>query len=133
MTIRIQEEFQDLTESYVVRAVDSEKPDIFVGIAGAHPAGMIGRCAEQDMGCGQISNFEVGDNYRGEGGVASPLFERAEQILVRLGFRDAILFVDRDNGHAQAFYERKGWRQDGYADARLLDLRYRKKLTQECG
>lgn len=67
-------------------------------------------------------------------GLGRLLIEAAEGVLAGLGYREAYLWVLRDNARARGFYERMGWHWDGTAEDRPLrdykvaELRYRTTL-----
>lgn len=54
-------------------------------------------------------------------GVGHALLARAEQSLVDAGFDSGVLFVLLGNDRAANFYERHGWREDGFTH---IDDRY---------
>jgi GNAT superfamily N-acetyltransferase len=72
---------------------------------------------------------------RWRSGAGTQLMARAEALLVQAGFRDALLWVLRDNARGRAFYEATGWRADGRSKTleiggrEVVEVRYRKSLV----
>jgi GNAT superfamily N-acetyltransferase len=64
------------------------------------------------------------------GGLGGALHDHAIAELTAAGYADVTLDVFAANGHARAFYERRGWASDGAAGkwAGLPGMRYRLRL-----
>jgi ribosomal protein S18 acetylase RimI-like enzyme len=69
-------------------------------------------------------------------GLGAALLAEVAQALRGAGFREAVLWVVRENARARAFYERFGWRADGAAKsddgisgAAVHEVRYRRAIT----
>lgn len=63
-------------------------------------------------GCGWLDHIHAAPEFRGRG-VGKALFRHALDALAVEGFREAVLWVYRDNAEARLFYERMGWQPDG--------------------
>ena len=70
------------------------------------------------------------------GGGASALIEHTDERLRAEGFREAVLWVLKQNPRARAFYERHGWTATGRGDVfsadyelGLPEIEYHKELT----
>lgn len=67
-------------------------------------------------------------------GIGRALFEKANERLAALGYREATLWVLDSNTRARRFYEAGGWRVDGAVkteprgDFELREVRYRTSL-----
>ena len=73
----------------------------------------IGRAEPSDeVGLGEVHSLNVHPRAWGTG-VGDALLEAAEAWFHQQGFRDAILWVVRDNLRARRLYERHGWANDG--------------------
>lgn len=72
---------------------------------------------------------------RWRSGAGSALMTLAEQRLAADGFREAFLWVLRDNARGRRFYEAAGWAIDGRTKTveiggrPVVEVRYRKPLT----
>ena len=64
-------------------------------------------------------------------GVGAALYEHAVAQLRGAGFGEAVVWLFEANGHARAFYERRGWSADGPTGtaAEAPELRYRQTLA----
>ncbi len=107
-------------------AVDDDR---VVGMVSISP------CRDEDLpGLGEVQALYVSPE-RWRSGVGSVLMARAEALLVEAGFREALLWVLRDNTRGRAFYEASGWLADGRAKTveiggrEVVEIRYRKSLT----
>jgi len=72
---------------------------------------------------------------RWRSGAGSDLMATAEALLIEAGFREALLWVFRDNDRARRFYEATGWSSDGRSKdvqiggREIAEVRYRKRLA----
>lgn len=78
---------------------------------------------------GQLRGLYVEPAAQGAG-LGAALHDFALAELARRGASEATLWVFEGNGHARAFYERRGWSADGATGvaAEAPELRYRKTL-----
>jgi len=79
---------------------------------------------------GQLRGLYVEPAAQGAG-LGAALHDFALAELARRGAGEATLWVFEGNGHARAFYERRGWSADGATGvaAEAPELRYRKTLS----
>ena len=63
-------------------------------------------------GIGWLDHIHLAPEFRGRG-IGAALFRHALDALAAEDFREAVLWVYRDNTEARAFYERRGWQPDG--------------------
>jgi GNAT superfamily N-acetyltransferase len=81
-----------------------------------------------DPSLGRLRGLHVEPAAQGAG-LGAALHEHAVARLRAAGFATAVLWVFEANGHARAFYERRGWVADGAtATAEAPVLRYRQTL-----
>lgn len=85
-------------------------------------------------GWGEVLSFYTHPEHRGKG-YGGLLFEEALRRLKALGFRQAYVFVLRENERSRRFYQRHGFTWDGThqdipfpPDTVCVDLRYTKEL-----
>lgn len=78
---------------------------------------------------GQLRGLYVEPAAQGAG-LGAALHDFALAELAQRGASEATLWVFEGNGHARAFYERRGWTADGATGvaAEAPELRYRKTL-----
>jgi GNAT superfamily N-acetyltransferase len=83
-----------------------------------------------DPSAGLLRGLNVEPAAQGAG-VGTALYDHAIAALRDAGFAVAVLWVFEGNGHARAFYERRGWTPDGATAqaAEAPELRYRKNLA----
>jgi GNAT superfamily N-acetyltransferase len=83
-----------------------------------------------DPSVGLIRDLDVEPAAQGAG-LGTALYEHAVATLRAAGYDVGVLWVFEANGHARAFFERRGWAPDGATGvaAEAPELRYRKNLT----
>jgi GNAT superfamily N-acetyltransferase len=83
-----------------------------------------------DPSVGLLRGLNVEPAAQGAG-LGAALYEHAVAALRAAGFTQAVLWVFAGNGHARAFYERRGWVADGATAtaAGAPEVRYRKDLA----
>jgi GNAT superfamily N-acetyltransferase len=112
-------------------------PATWIAVDGDRVVGMvsISQSRDEDLpGLGEIQALYVAPE-RWRSGAGTRLMTRAEALLLEAGFRDALLWVFRDNARGRAFYEAAGWQADGLSKTveiggrELVEVRYRRSLT----
>ncbi len=105
--------------------------DLVVGMVSVSPS------RDEDLpGLGEIQALYVSPD-RWRSGAGRLLMARAESLLDEAGFRDALLWVLRDNERGRTFYEAAGWQADRSSKTvviggrELVEVRYRKSLAAQ--
>lgn len=99
--------------------------------------GIVGFCAvgasrDDDEGDGEVHMLYVApDQWRS--GIGKQLLDAGTAYLRGRGFRGLVLWVLKDNARARGFYEKEGWRPDGFEKPSfnrpaLSQVRYRLEL-----
>lgn len=83
-----------------------------------------------DPAVGCVRGLDVEPAAQGAG-VGAALYEHAIARLRADGFAEATVWLFEANGHARAFFERRGWTADGATGtaAEAPELRYRQTLA----
>ena len=112
-------------------------PVTWIAADGDRVVGMVsvGPSRDEDLAeLGEVLALYVSPE-RWRSGAGTQLLARAEALLIDAGFREALLWVLRDNDRARRFYEAAGWLADGRAKTveiggrEVVEIRYRKSLT----
>jgi ribosomal protein S18 acetylase RimI-like enzyme len=90
--------------------------------------------AEAVAGAGEVLQLHILPDYWRRA-IGTTLMARAIEALTAAEFREAVLNVYTENARARSFYERSGWRFDGFEQdvdrgAPVRQLRYRRRLSQ---
>jgi ribosomal protein S18 acetylase RimI-like enzyme len=121
-----------------LEALDWSRSGVLVVNAGAGIAGFAGYWPTRDDDADPAGTGEVAAIYLHPGawsqGLGRQLMTATQKNLAAAGYRDATLWVLRDNARARRFYSRAGWAEDGAAKTDdgdgfpLLEVRYRRPL-----
>jgi GNAT superfamily N-acetyltransferase len=112
-------------------------PATWIAVDGDRVVGMVSISPSRDEDqpeLGEVQALYVSPE-RWRSGAGTQLMARAESLLVQAGFREALLWVLRDNARGRAFYEATGWSADGHSKTveigghEVVEVRYRKALT----
>jgi GNAT superfamily N-acetyltransferase len=122
---------------YTFDRLGSGDPATWIAVDGDRVVGMVSISPSRDEDLpelGEVQALYVSPE-RWRSGAGTQLMARAEALLVQAGFRDALLWVLRDNHRGRAFYEATGWLVDGRTKTveiggrEVVEVRYRKSLA----